>query len=157
MVMQYIPVIPPEPSVSSFWRPFCVFWLKRFIPSWSSVTNPFKRLLEIKAWRILQRKACRKRSIHCLITAVNQNAVKAEGGRALKSLSDVLKKGGQGRFARTSLVNVWLPRPFGDHWYPGIKMHECGFTKRYGSRIVQFISSVKLIERGIVKTSKECP
>jgi DNA-directed RNA polymerase beta' subunit len=35
------------------------------------------------------------------------NAVKAEGGRALKSLSDVLK-GKQGRFRQNLLVNVLI-------------------------------------------------
>jgi DNA-directed RNA polymerase subunit beta' len=37
------------------------------------------------------------------------NAVKAEGGRALKSLSDVLKKGKQGRFHQNLLPEaMWI-------------------------------------------------
>ncbi len=45
---------------------------------------------------------CRKRSIRLFDNCRKSNAVKAEGGRALKSLSDVLK-GKQGRFRQNLL------------------------------------------------------
>jgi DNA-directed RNA polymerase subunit beta' len=81
------------------------------------------------------------------------NAVKAEGGRALKSLSDILK-GKQGRF-RQNLLGKRVD-------YSGrsvivvstLKLHECGIPKGMASELFKPFIIRKLIERGIVKTVK---
>jgi DNA-directed RNA polymerase subunit beta' len=67
--------------------------------------NRLKRLLEIKAPEVILRNE--KRMLQEAIDSLfdnsrKSNAVKAEGGRALKSLSDVLK-GKQGRFRQNLL------------------------------------------------------
>ena len=67
------------------------------------------------------------------------NAVKAEGGRALKSLSDILK-GKQGRF-RQNLLGKRVDYSGRSVIVvgPTLKLHECGIPKRYGSRVIQAI------------------
>jgi DNA-directed RNA polymerase subunit beta' len=82
------------------------------------------------------------------------NAVKAEGGRALKSLSDVLK-GKQGRF-RQNLLGKRVDYSGRSVIVvgPELKLHECGLPKDMGAELFKPFIIRKLIERGIVKTVK---
>jgi DNA-directed RNA polymerase subunit beta' len=82
------------------------------------------------------------------------NAVKAEGGRALKSLSDVLK-GKQGRF-RQNLLGKRVDYSGRSVIVvgPEMKMHECGLPKDMAAELFKPFIIRKLIERGIVKTVK---
>ena len=82
------------------------------------------------------------------------NAVKAEGGRALKSLSDVLK-GKQGRF-RQNLLGKRVDYSGRSVIVvgPELKMHECGLPKDMAAELFKPFIIRKLIERGIVKTVK---
>jgi DNA-directed RNA polymerase subunit beta' len=82
------------------------------------------------------------------------NAVKAEGGRALKSLSDVLK-GKQGRF-RQNLLGKRVDYSGRSVIVvgPELKMHECGLPKDMAAELFKPFVIRKLIERGIVKTVK---
>jgi DNA-directed RNA polymerase subunit beta' len=82
------------------------------------------------------------------------NAVKAEGGRALKSLSDVLK-GKQGRF-RQNLLGKRVDYSGRSVIVvgPELKIHECGLPKDMAAELFKPFVIRKLIERGIVKTVK---
>jgi DNA-directed RNA polymerase subunit beta' len=82
------------------------------------------------------------------------NAVKAEGGRALKSLSDVLK-GKQGRF-RQNLLGKRVDYSGRSVIVvgPNFKLHECGIPKDMAAELFKPFIIRKLIERGIVKTVK---
>ncbi len=96
MVMQYIPVIPPElrPLVPLDGGRFASSDLNDLYRRVIIRNNRLKRLLEIKAPEVILRNE--KRMLQEAIDSLfdnsrKSNAVKAEGGRALKSLSDVLK------------------------------------------------------------------
>jgi DNA-directed RNA polymerase subunit beta' len=82
------------------------------------------------------------------------NAVKAEGGRALKSLSDVLK-GKQGRF-RQNLLGKRVDYSGRSVIVvgPELKLSECGLPKDMAAELFKPFIIRKLIERGIVKTVK---
>ena len=107
MVMQYIPVIPPElrPLVPLDGGRFASSDLNDLYRRVIIRNNRLKRLMEIKAPEVILRNE--KRMLQEAIDSLfdnsrKSNAVKAEGGRALKSLSDVLK-GKQGRFRQNLL------------------------------------------------------
>jgi len=76
------------------------------------------------------------------------NAVKAEGGRALKSLSDILKGkhllGKRVDYSGRSVIVVG----------PTLKLHECGIPKGMAAELFKPFVIRKLIERGVVKTVK---
>jgi DNA-directed RNA polymerase subunit beta' len=111
--------------------------------------NRLKRLLEIKAPEVILRNE--KRMLQEAIDSLfdnsrKSNAVKAEGGRALKSLSDVLK-GKQGRFRQNCWVSVWT--------YSGrsvivvgpeLKMHECGLPKDMAAELFKPFIIRKLLK-----------
>ena len=82
------------------------------------------------------------------------NAVKAEGNRALKSLSDMLK-GKQGRF-RQNLLGKRVDYSGRSVIVvgPELKLHECGLPKDMAAELFKPFIIRKLIERGIVKTVK---
>ena len=92
--------------------------------------------------------------IHLFDNSRKSNAVKAEGGRALKSLSDVLK-GKQGRF-RQNLLGKRVDYSGRSVIVvgPELKMHECGLPKDMAAELFKPFIIRKLIERGIVKTVK---
>ena len=94
-------------SISSIgWWSFCIkFDLNDLYRSVIIRNNRLKRLLEIKAPEVILRneKSMLQEAVDSLFdNSRKSNAVKAEGGRALKSLSDVLK-GKQGRFRQNLL------------------------------------------------------
>jgi DNA-directed RNA polymerase subunit beta' len=119
--------------------------------------NRLKRLLEIKAPEVILRNE--KRMLQEAIDSLfdnsrKSNAVKAEGGRALKSLSDVLK-GKQGRF-RQNLLGKRVDYSGRSVIVvgPELKLHECGLPKDMAAELFKPFIIRKLIERGIVKTVK---
>ena len=119
--------------------------------------NRLKRLLEIKAPEVILRNEKRmlQEAIDCLFdNSRKSNAVKAEGGRALKSLSDVLK-GKQGRF-RQNLLGKRVDYSGRSVIVvgPEMKLHECGLPKDMAAELFKPFIIRKLIERGIVKTVK---
>ena len=97
---------------------------------------------------------CRKLLIHLFDNSRKSNAVKAEGGRALKSLVDVLK-GKQGRF-RQNLLGKRVDYSGRSVIVvgPELKLHECGLPKDMAAELFKPFIIRKLIERGIVKTVK---
>ena len=159
MVMQYIPVIPPElrPLVPLDGGRFASSDLNDLYRRVIIRNNRLKRLLEIKAPEVILRNE--KRMLQEAVDSLfdnsrKSNAVKAEGGRALKSLSDVLK-GKQGRF-RQNLLGKRVDYSGRSVIVvgPELKLHECGLPKDMGAELFKPFIIRKLIERGIVKTVK---
>ena len=159
MVMQYIPVIPPElrPLVPLDGGRFASSDLNDLYRRVIIRNNRLKRLLEIKAPEVILRNE--KRMLQEAIDSLfdnsrKSNAVKAEGGRALKSLSDVLK-GKQGRF-RQNLLGKRVDYSGRSVIVvgPEMKLHECGLPKDMAAELFKPFIIRKLIERGIVKTVK---
>jgi DNA-directed RNA polymerase subunit beta' len=159
MVMQYIPVIPPElrPLVPLDGGRFASSDLNDLYRRVIIRNNRLKRLLEIKAPEVILRNE--KRMLQEAIDSLfdnsrKSNAVKAEGGRALKSLSDVLK-GKQGRF-RQNLLGKRVDYSGRSVIVvgPELKIHECGLPKDMAAELFKPFVIRKLIERGIVKTVK---
>ncbi|RYY65022.1 MAG: DNA-directed RNA polymerase subunit beta', partial [Chitinophagaceae bacterium] len=159
MVMQYIPVIPPElrPLVPLDGGRFASSDLNDLYRRVIIRNNRLKRLLEIKAPEVILRNE--KRMLQEAVDSLfdnsrKSNAVKAEGGRALKSLSDVLK-GKQGRF-RQNLLGKRVDYSGRSVIVvgPELKIHECGLPKDMAAELFKPFIIRKLIERGIVKTVK---
>ncbi|MDB5251743.1 MAG: DNA-directed polymerase subunit beta [Flaviaesturariibacter sp.] len=159
MVMQYIPVIPPElrPLVPLDGGRFASSDLNDLYRRVIIRNNRLKRLLEIKAPEVILRNE--KRMLQEAVDSLfdnsrKSNAVKAEGGRALKSLSDVLK-GKQGRF-RQNLLGKRVDYSGRSVIVvgPEMRIHECGLPKDMAAELFKPFIIRKLIERGIVKTVK---
>jgi DNA-directed RNA polymerase subunit beta' len=159
MVVQFLPVIPPElrPLVPLDGGRFASSDLNDLYRRVIIRNNRLKRLLEIKAPEVILRNE--KRMLQEAIDSLfdnsrKSNAVKAEGGRALKSLSDVLK-GKQGRF-RQNLLGKRVDYSGRSVIVvgPELKLHECGLPKDMAAELFKPFIIRKLIERGIVKTVK---
>src|ERR1700732_1795946 len=157
MVMQYIPVIPPElrPLVPLDGGRFASSDLNDLYRRVIIRNNRLKRSLEIKAPEVILRNE--KRMLQEAVDSLfdnsrKSNAVKAEGGRALKSLSDVLK-GKQGRF-RQNLLGKRVDYSGRSVIVvgPELKLHECGLPKDMAAELFKPFIIRKMIERGVVKT-----
>ncbi|MBP9744698.1 MAG: DNA-directed RNA polymerase subunit beta', partial [Saprospiraceae bacterium] len=156
-IIQYLPVIPPElrPLVPLDGGRFASSDLNDLYRRVIIRNNRLKRLLEIKAPEVILRNE--KRMLQEAVDSLfdnsrKSNAVKAEGGRALKSLSDILK-GKQGRF-RQNLLGKRVDYS-GRHVIvvgPTLRLHECGLPKNMAAELFKPFVIRKLIERGIVKT-----
>src|SRR5262250_2457430 len=159
MILDVIPVIPPElrPIVPLDGGRFATSDLNDLYRRVIIRNNRLKRLLEIKAPEVILRNE--KRMLQEAVDSLfdnsrKSNAVKAEGGRALKSLSDVLK-GKQGRF-RQNLLGKRVDYSGRSVIVvgPELKLHECGLPKDMAAELFKPFIIRKLIERGIVKTVK---
>ncbi len=159
MIVEYLPVVPPElrPLVPLDGGRFASSDLNDLYRRVIIRNNRLKRLIEIKAPEVILRNE--KRMLQEAVDSLfdnsrKSNAVKAEGGRALKSLSDVLK-GKQGRFRQNLLGkrvdysgrSVIVVGPY-------LKLYECGIPKGMAAELFKPFIIRKLIERGIVKTVK---
>jgi len=158
-IIQYLPVVPPElrPLVPLDGGRFASSDLNDLYRRVIIRNNRLKRLLEIKAPEVILRNE--KRMLQEAVDSLfdnsrKSNAVKAEGGRALKSLSDILK-GKQGRF-RQNLLGKRVDYSGRSVIVvgPTLKLHECGLPKEMASELFKPFIIRKLIERGIVKTVK---
>lgn len=158
-VIQFLPVIPPElrPLVPLDGGRFASSDLNDLYRRVIIRNNRLKRLLEIKAPEVILRNE--KRMLQEAVDSLfdnsrKSNAVKAEGGRALKSLSDILK-GKQGRF-RQNLLGKRVDYSGRSVIVvgPTLKLHECGIPKAMAAELFKPFIIRKLIERGIVKTVK---
>ncbi|KAI9549976.1 putative D-directed R polymerase subunit beta' [Daphnia sinensis] len=119
--------------------------------------NRLKRLIEIKAPEVILRNEKRmlQESVDSLFDNSRKvNAVKTEGNRALKSLSDILK-GKQGRF-RQNLLGKRVDYSARSVIVvgPNLKLHECGLPKDMAAELFKPFIIRKMIERGVVKTVK---
>src|SRR5436189_617920 len=159
MIVKVVPVIPPElrPLVPLDGGRFATSDLNDLYRRVIIRNNRLKILLEIKAPEVILRNE--KRMLQEAVDSLfdnsrKSNAVKAEGGRALKSLSDVLK-GKQGRF-RQNLLGKRVDYSGRSVIVvgPELKLHECGLPKEMAAELFKPFIIRKLIERGIVKTVK---
>ena len=159
MTIKVIPVIPPElrPLVPLDGGRFATSDLNDLYRRVIIRNNRLKRLMEINAPDIILRNE--KRMLQESVDALFDNsrkssAVKADGNRALKSLSDSLK-GKQGRF-RQNLLGKRVDYSARSVIVvgPELEMHECGIPKEMAAELYKPFVIRKLIERGIVKTVK---
>lgn len=159
MVVQYVPVIPPElrPLVPLDGGRFASSDLNDLYRRVIIRNNRLKRLMEIKAPEVILRNE--KRMLQEAVDSLfdnsrKSNAVKANGGRPLKSLSDILK-GKKGRF-RQNLLGKRVDYSGRSVIVvgPELKLHECGVPKDMAAELFKPFIIRKLIERGIVKTVK---
>ena len=158
-IIHYLPIIPPElrPLVPLDGGRFASSDLNDLYRRVIIRNNRLKRLLEIKAPEVILRNE--KRMLQEAVDSLfdnsrKSNAVKAEGGRSLKSLSDILK-GKQGRF-RQNLLGKRVDYSGRSVIVvgPELHIHECGIPKGMAAELFKPFVIRKLIERGIVKTVK---
>ncbi len=159
MVMDVIPVIPPElrPLVPLEGGRFATSDLNDLYRRVIIRNNRLKRLIEIKAPEVILRNEKRmlQEAVDSLLDNSRRvNAVRSDNNRALKSLSDMLK-GKQGRF-RQNLLGKRVDYSGRSVIVvgPELKLHECGLPKDMAVELFKPFIIRKLIERGLVKTVK---
>ena len=159
MVIKMVPVIPPElrPLVPLDGGRFATSDLNDLYRRVIIRNNRLKRLIDIKAPEVILRNEKRmlQEAVDSLFDNSRKvNAVRADGNRALKSLSDMLK-GKQGRF-RQNLLGKRVDYSGRSVIVvgPELKLHECGLPKNMAAELFKPFIIRKLIERGIVKTVK---
>ncbi len=134
MVIKMVPVIPPElrPLVPLDGGRFATSDLNDLYRRVIIRNNRLKRLIDIKAPEVILRNEKRmlQEAVDSLFDNSRKvNAVRSDGNRALKSLSDMLK-GKQGRF-RQNLLGKRVDYSGRSVIVvgPELKMHECGLPK----------------------------
>ena len=159
MIIKMVPVIPPElrPLVPLDGGRFATSDLNDLYRRVIIRNNRLKRLIDIKAPEVILRNEKRmlQEAVDSLFDNSRKvNAVRADGNRALKSLSDMLK-GKQGRF-RQNLLGKRVDYSGRSVIVvgPELKLHECGLPKDMAAELFKPFIIRKLIERGIVKTVK---
>src|SRR3954465_15127777 len=159
MIVKIVPVIPPElrPLVPLEGGRFATSDLNDLYRRVIIRNNRLKRLIEIKAPEVILRNEKRmlQEAVDSLFDNSRKvNAVKTEGNRALKSLSDILK-GKQGRF-RQNLLGKRVDYSARSVIVvgPSLKLHECGLPKDMAAELFKPFIIRKMIERGVVKTVK---
>ncbi len=159
MIIKMVPVIPPElrPLVPLDGGRFATSDLNDLYRRVIIRNNRLKRLIDIKAPEVILRNEKRmlQEAVDSLFDNSRKvNAVRSDGNRALKSLSDMLK-GKQGRF-RQNLLGKRVDYSGRSVIVvgPELKLHECGLPKDMAAELFKPFVIRKLIERGIVKTVK---
>lgn len=159
MVLSAVPVIPPElrPLVPLEGGRFATSDLNDLYRRVIIRNNRLKRLIEIKAPEVILRNE--KRMLQEAVDALFDNsrrtsAVRSDGNRPLKSLSDMLK-GKQGRF-RQNLLGKRVDYSGRSVIVvgPELKLHQCGLPKDMAVELFKPFIIRKLIERGYYKTVK---
>ncbi|MBN1301279.1 MAG: DNA-directed RNA polymerase subunit beta' [Melioribacteraceae bacterium] len=159
MVMSVVPVIPPElrPLVPLEGGRFATSDLNDLYRRVIIRNNRLKRLIDIKAPEVILRNE--KRMLQEAVDALFDNsrrasAVRSDGNRPLKSLSDMLK-GKQGRF-RQNLLGKRVDYSGRSVIVvgPELKLHQCGLPKDMAVELFKPFIIRKLIERGHFKTVK---
>jgi DNA-directed RNA polymerase subunit beta' len=159
MVLNIIPVIPPElrPLVPLEGGKFASSDLNDLYRRVIIRNNRLKRLIDIKAPEVILRNE--KRMLQEAVDALFDNsrrssAVRSDGNRPLKSLSDMLK-GKQGRF-RQNLLGKRVDYSGRSVIVvgPELKLHQCGLPKDMAVELFKPFIIRKLIEAGHYKTVK---
>ncbi len=159
MVLSVIPVIPPElrPLVPLEGGRFATSDLNDLYRRVIIRNNRLKKLMEIKAPEVILRNE--KRMLQEAVDALFDNgrktaAVRGDGNRPLKSLSDMLR-GKQGRF-RQNLLGKRIDYSGRSVIVvgPELNIHECGLPKEMALELFKPFVIRKLVERGLVKTVK---
>ncbi len=159
MVLDIIPVVPPElrPLVPLEGGRFATSDLNDLYRRVIIRNNRLKKLIEIKAPEIILRNE--KRMLQEAVDSLFDNgkkatAVRSDGNRPLKSLSDMLK-GKQGRF-RQNLLGKRVDYSGRSVIVvgPELKLYECGLPKTMAVELFKPFIIRKLVDRGVVKTVK---
>ncbi len=159
MVMSIVPVIPPElrPLVPLEGGRFATSDLNDLYRRVIIRNNRLKKLLEIRAPEVILRNE--KRMLQEAVDSLFNNgkrraAVRGEGNRPLKSLSDMLK-GKQGRF-RQNLLGKRIDYSGRSVIVvgPELKLEQCGLPKEMALELFKPFIIRQLVERGIIKTVK---
>ncbi len=159
MVMTVVPVIPPElrPLVPLEGGRFATSDLNDLYRRVIIRNNRLKKLLEIRAPEVILRNE--KRMLQEAVDSLFDNgrktsAVRSDGNRALKSLSDMLR-GKQGRF-RQNLLGKRIDYSGRSVIVvgPELSLHEAGLPKDMALELFKPFVIRKLVERGLVKTVK---
>ncbi|WP_243545559.1 DNA-directed RNA polymerase subunit beta' [Pseudodesulfovibrio tunisiensis] len=159
MIMEVVPVIPPElrPLVPLDGGRFATSDLNDLYRRVINRNNRLKRLLELGAPEIIIRNE--KRMLQESVDALFDNgrrgrAITGTNGRPLKSLSDMIK-GKQGRFRQNllgkrvdysgrSVITVG----------PKLKLHQCGLPKKMALELFKPFIYSELEKRGLATTIK---
>lgn len=159
MIMEVIPVIPPElrPLVPLDGGRFATSDLNDLYRRVINRNNRLKRLIELGAPEIIIRNE--KRMLQEAVDALFDNgrrgrAITGTNGRPLKSLSDMIK-GKQGRFRQNllgkrvdysgrSVITVG----------PYLKLHQCGLPKKMALELFKPFIYSELEKRGYASTIK---
>jgi DNA-directed RNA polymerase subunit beta' len=159
MVMEVVPVIPPElrPLVPLDGGRFATSDLNDLYRRVINRNNRLKRLLELGAPDIIIRNE--KRMLQEAVDALFDNgrrgrAITGTNGRPLKSLSDMIK-GKQGRF-RQNLLGKRVDYSGRSVIVvgPKLKLHQCGLPKKMALELFKPFIYAKLEERGLATTIK---
>ena len=159
MIMDVIPVLPPElrPLVPLEGGRFVTSDLNDLYRRVINRNNRLKKLIEIKAPEVILRNE--KRMLQEAVDALFDNgrrsrAVRGQGNRPLKSLSDMLK-GKQGRF-RQNLLGKRVDYSGRSVIVvgPELRIHECGLPKSMALELFKPFIIRKLEEKNHVQTVK---
>ncbi len=159
MVMQVVPVIPPElrPMVQLDGGRFATSDLNDLYRRVINRNNRLKRLLELGAPEIIVRNE--KRMLQESVDALIDNGrrgrpVTGAGNRPLKSLSDMLK-GKQGRF-RQNLLGKRVDYSGRSVIVvgPELKIYQCGLPKEMAVELFKPFVMKELVGRGIAQNIK---
>ena len=159
MIMEVIPVIPPElrPLVPLDGGRFATSDLNDLYRRVINRNNRLKRLMELGAPEIIIRNE--KRMLQEAVDALFDNgrrgrAITGTNGRPLKSLSDMIK-GKQGRF-RQNLLGKRVDYSGRSVIVvgPKLKLHQCGLPKKMALELFKPFIYAKLEERELASTIK---
>ena len=159
MVLDVCPVIPPElrPLVPLEGGRFATSDLNDLYRRVIIRNNRLKKLMDIKAPEVILRNE--KRMLQEAVDALFDNtkrttAVRSDGNRPLKSLSDMLR-GKQGRF-RLNLLGKRVDYSGRSVVVvgPKLRLYECGLPKKMAVELFKPFIIRKLQDRKIVKTVK---
>ena len=159
MIMETIPVIPPDlrPLVPLEGGRFATSDLNDLYRRVINRNNRLKKLMEIRAPEVILRNE--KRMLQEAVDALFDNgrrsrAVRGEGNRPLKSLSDLLK-GKQGRF-RQNLLGKRVDYSGRSVIVvgPELKLNECGLPKNMALELFKPFIIKKLGDDGSAQTVK---
>ncbi len=154
MILEVLPVIPPElrPMVQLDGGRFATSDLNDLYRRVINRNNRLKRLLELEAPDIIVRNE--KRMLQEAVDALIDNGrrgrpITGAGGRALKSLSDMLK-GKQGRF-RQNLLGKRVDYSGRSVIVvgPQLKIHQCGLPREMALELFKPFVMKELVKRGM--------
>ena len=159
MILEALPVIPPDlrPMVQLDGGRFATSDLNDLYRRVINRNNRLKRLLELEAPDIIVRNE--KRMLQEAVDALIDNGRRGRpltgaGGRALKSLSDMLK-GKQGRF-RQNLLGKRVDYSGRSVIVvgPELKIHQCGLPREMALELFKPFVMKELVARGIANNIK---
>src|SRR5215467_11304968 len=159
MILECVPVLPPDlrPLVPLEGGRFATSDLNDLYRRVINRNNRLKKLMDIKAPEVILRNE--KRMLQEAVDALFDNgrrsrAVRGQGNRPLKSLSDLLK-GKQGRF-RQNLLGKRVDYSGRSVIVvgPELKLHQCGLPKNMALELFKPFIIRKLEDRGLVQTVK---